>query len=144
MAKTKCIKFDPCYFSNTFFGPPAIVGRVLWSSICLSYLLSFCLSVDFLGIAWSGFFRFLHGARNPYEVVWQPDFPEIRENGPKMAKSMVFWIYWKIFSLIFSEFVLQWIFILFAVFLHKSRIWKNFISWDLGQNVLSQSDCRII
>ena len=27
--------------------------------------------------------------------------------------------------------------------LHKSHIWENFCSWDMGQNVLSQSDCRI-
>ena len=34
--------------------------------------------------------------------------------------------------------------ILFFVFLHKSHIWKHFCSWDLGQNVLSQLDCRIL
>ena len=29
-----------------------------------------------------------------------------------------------------------------TVFLHKSHIWKNFCPWVMGQNVLSQSDCR--
>ena len=46
-------------------------------------------------------------------------------------------------SLIFTEFVLWWKFILFAMFLHKSDIWGNFGSWDMGQNVLIQSDCSI-
>ena len=32
---------------------------------------------------------------------------------------------------------------LLAVFLHKSHIWENFCSWDIGQNALSQSYCRI-
>ena len=27
--------------------------------------------------------------------------------------------------------------------LHKSHIWKIFLSWDMGQIVFSQSDCRI-
>ena len=29
-----------------------------------------------------------------------------------------------------------------AVFLQKSRVRENFYSWGVGQNVLSQSDCR--
>ena len=43
----------------------------------------------------------------------------------------------KIWSLI-----LFW-FILFAVFLNKSVIWGKSGSWDMGQNALSQLDCRI-
>ena len=31
----------------------------------------------------------------------------------------------------------------FVVFLHKSRIWEKSWSGDIGQNALSQSDCRI-
>ena len=27
--------------------------------------------------------------------------------------------------------------------MHKSHIWERSCSWDLGQNALSQSDCRI-
>ena len=46
-------------------------------------------------------------------------------------------------SLIFTEFVLWWKFILFAMFLLKSDICGNFGSWDMGQNVLIQSDCSI-
>ena len=72
----------------------------------------------------------------------EPDFPEIFfcsqnwENGPKT------WFFGFIEKLIFTEFALWWKFILFAVFLYKSHIWENSGSWDMGQNVLSQSDCR--
>ena len=61
----------------------------------------------------------------------------------KWARNRVSWIYWKIWSLIFTEFVLYWKLVLFAVFLHKSHIWEKFCPWEMGENVLSQSDCRI-
>ena len=32
---------------------------------------------------------------------------------------------------------------LFAMFSHKSYIWEKKFSWDMGQNILSQSDGRI-
>ena len=32
---------------------------------------------------------------------------------------------------------------LFTVFLHKSYIWEQFSSWDIGQNALGQSHYRI-
>ena len=43
----------------------------------------------------------------------------------------------------FSEFVLKWKFMLFAMFLLKNRIWERSSSWCMGQNGLGQSDCRI-
>ena len=51
-------------------------------------------------------------------------------------KQGFFLIYWKILSLIFTEFVLEWKYILFAMFLHNSG------SQDMDQNVLSQSDYK--
>ena len=30
-----------------------------------------------------------------------------------------------------------------AVFLHKFHTWEKSSSWDMGQNALGQSDCRI-
>ena len=33
---------------------------------------------------------------------------------------------------------------LFAVCLHKSLIWESSGSWDMGQNALDQSDCKIL
>ena len=88
------------------------------------------------------FFKFWYGARNPYEVVREePDSPKkILENGPKMGQKQVFFIYWEIWSLIFTEFFLWLKFILFTVFLHKYHIWENYCSWDMGQNVLNQSE----
>ena len=52
-------------------------------------------------------------------------------------------MYLKIWSLIFPEVGVQWKFILFATFLHKSRIWKKFCSRDMGQNALGQEDYRV-
>ena len=33
---------------------------------------------------------------------------------------------------------------LFSVFLHKSHIWEKSCFWDIGENSLGQSDCRIL
>ena len=46
-------------------------------------------------------------------------------------------------KLIFTEFVLKWKLILFDVLLSKCHFRENFCSWDMAQNFLSQSDCRI-
>ena len=78
------------------------------------------------------FFKFWHGGGNRYEVV---------PYRVGISGRNFFWIYWKIWSLIFTEFVLQRKLMLFAT-LHKFHIWKK-ISWDMGQNVLSQSDCKV-
>ena len=32
---------------------------------------------------------------------------------------------------------------LIVVFLHKSYTWEKSVSWDMGQNALGQSDCKI-
>ena len=70
----------------------------------------------------------------------EKDFcPQNWENRPKMDQKKGFWIYWKISTLSFTEFVLQWKFILFAVFLNISHIWENFSFGYMDQNVLSQS-----
>ena len=45
--------------------------------------------------------------------------------------------------LIFIEFALYWKFLLCVVFLHKFYIWKQFCCWDIGQNALRQSNCKI-
>ena len=78
----------------------------------------------------------------------EPDFPgniflpqkfgKWTQNGSKT----VFWIYWKIYSLIFSEFCLKINFI-FAVFFHKSHTWEKSGSWDMDQDALDQSDCSM-
>ena len=116
-----------------------VAGRVLWNmvfgpsflSIFLSIFPSVLLSGRFRGIVSLVFSKFLHGTRNPYEIgMTEPDFserffaPKIGKMDHKWARNRVVWIYWKILSLIFTEFVLYWKFILFAVFLHKSLIGK--------------------
>ena len=86
------------------------------------------------------FSKFLHSVRNPYEIVHNKvGFYE--KKAPKFAKicrNRVFLVYWKNLLLIFSEFVLEWKFSLFAIFLHKSHIWERYGSWDMGQNTLGQ------
>ena len=74
------------------------------------------------------FSKFWHGASNPYEVVLdRAGFS--RKIAPKIGKmgqkQCFFKIYWKIYSLIFSEFALLKNFIIFVVFLHKSYTWEK-------------------
>ena len=95
-------------------------GLMKWvyPSFCPSVLLFILLSVFpsgcFLGIISLDISKFWHGARNPYEVVCDTArisrkfffAPNIRKMGQKWAR--VFWIYWKVLSVIFTEFVLSW------------------------------------
>ena len=125
----------------------AVARRALWNRVCPSFCPSFCpsilLSGHFLGILSLVFSKFWHGARNPYEVVQGQYFcdSKIGKMDQKWAKNRIFWIYWTIWLLIFTEFIL--LNLLFAVSLHKSSILKNAYPWDTGQNILSQSNCRI-
>ena len=91
----------------------AVAGRVLWNRVCPSSRPPSVLpSRHFLGIVSLVFSKFWHGARNPYEVVRdRAGFsrkiffaPKIGKMDPKWAKNRVFLIYWKIYSLIFTEF----------------------------------------
>ena len=64
----------------------------------LSILPSFHLLRRFLGIVLSGFYKFWHGARNPYEVVRDRTgfrrkicpAPQIEKMNEKWTKNMVF------------------------------------------------------
>ena len=80
--------------------------------------------------------------------AWQPNFlgKKILPQKSPIYKCF-FLIYWKVWSLTYTEFFLQW---KFAVFLRKSHIWEKFCFWNvmfcfniLFRNILSQSDCRI-
>ena len=81
-------------------------------SVLLSKFPSFGLTGHFLGIVSLIFSKFWHGARIPCDVVldrvgFSRKFflpPKIGKMGPKWAKNRVFSIYWKIWSLIFTEF----------------------------------------
>ena len=99
---------------------PGSVHPVL-PSFHLSFRPSFRLPMYFLGNVILVFSKFWLGARNPCEVVYNragfsgkkkiylppPSLPKKKlENGPKMGKKQFFLIQRKIWSLIFTEFVL--------------------------------------
>ena len=103
-----CI-FDFWSTSVALVGPMPVTRRILWNKVCQSV----CLSGHFLGIISLVFSKFWYGARNPYEVVCDsrvfqkiyflhPKLWKCTENGSKAVS----WIYWKIWQLIFTEFVL--------------------------------------
>ena len=116
-----------------------------------SFRLYVLLSGSFLEIGSLVFSENQHGVRGPCLVVvdragffLKKSFcPENWEMGKNWAKNRVFWIYWEIWSSIFSEFGLWRNFMMFPVFLHKSHTWEKSGSWDMSQNALNQSDCTI-
>ena len=107
----------------------------------LSVLLSCHLSWFFLGIEHLDFYKFRHGAKNPYEVVCdRANFLEKLlpqklgkwvKNSVNLKKNLVINFYW-ICSL-------MKICIICCVI---SYSWEKSCSWDIGQNILSQSSCR--
>ena len=121
--------------------PLVVAGRILWYRFCPSFPPDICLGVSLdldhqISLSW-------HYTRNSYEVVhnnlilWKncfcPKNKNVQSKGFLNSKKNLVTnfhciLYWKL---------------LFAVFLHKSSIWEKSYSWDIGQNPLSQSDCRI-
>ena len=82
-------------------GLPAVAGRVLWIRVRRSVFQS----GSFLGIGSLVFSKTQHSVRGPCLVVRdRADFLKILflpQKWGKWAKNKVFWIYWKIWSLIF-------------------------------------------
>ena len=118
-------------------GPPAVTGSYKIGSVRLSVHPSVLPSFRLSGRFWV-----LHGARNSYEVVsCKFGFSRKIFFCPKNWGN---WLKIGFFENLVIIFYLIWKHILFAVFLHKSHIWKDFCSWNMDQNVLSQSDCRIL
>ena len=71
--------------------------------------------------------------------------PKFGSKVPKMAPEIAFFgFFWKILSLVFLGNNLKWKVILLLMFLHQSHIWQNSGSRVLGQNAVSQSNCRIL
>ena len=126
-------------------------------SIRPSVRLSVLLSGSFLGIGSLVFSHTQHGARGPYDVVFdRAEFFEKKYFSSKYGKSMtkigqkcvflnllqnLFIIFFRIRSII-KVYVIAYT-ILFVVRLLKSHIWEKPDSGDMGQNAVSQSDCRI-
>ena len=71
-------------------------------------------------------------------------YPNLGKKGPKWSQNRFFWIFWKILWLVFLGNNLKWKLILLLIFHHQSNIWQNSDPWVMGQNAISQSDCRII
>ena len=104
-------------YNYLLLGPLVVAGSVLWNRVCPSILLSFHPSVllakDFLGIVSLVFSKFWHDTRNLMKLCmteldfpWKTFCPKIGKLYQRWAKNRVFSIYWKICSLIFTEFVL--------------------------------------
>ena len=74
------------------------------------------------------------------KIFWLKNLGKWTKNWPRTG---FFWIYWQIWSLIFTELVLLSKLILLAVFLQKSHVWENFCFRHMSQNILSQTDCRM-
>ena len=111
---------SPSYFSRKYkkkyisswtiiksnIGPPVVAGRFLWIRVRLSIFPSFRLEV-FLGLVHNFFLKLsmVLGAHvlcvTGLDYFWKIFLPQKWE---KWAKNKVSWIYWKIWSLIFSEF----------------------------------------
>ena len=82
--------------------------------------------------------------------VTEADFPEKNfllrklgkwtKNGPKTGffEFIEKFCHYLLLTLPYDE-----IYFICCKFLHKFHIWENFCSWDMGQNVLRQSDCKI-
>ena len=116
----------------------------------MSFLLSCCPSFrlpgHFLGIVTLVFSKFWHNAKNPYQnvrgrvgfsrkIFLSHKLGKWTKNEPKWGFFEFIGIcgLWILLNLIYNE-----NFILFSVFLHKSHVWENFCSWNMGQNVPNQ------
>ena len=131
---------DPCSRK----GP---IKSQLSVSVCLSVSLSVRLSVRCFSQKWlDSFFWFLA----QWQIIgisknWQSPFfqenSKRTQNGPKIV---FFWIIWKILSLVFIGNNLKWKLILLLIFYHQFRIWQNSGSGIVGQNIVSQSNSRIL
>ena len=102
-----------------------MTGRVLWIRVCPSFRPDV-----FLGLAHQFFLKLSM-------VFWEKILLPQK------------WGKWANLNLLENLFInFFWIsllrkFKLIPVSLHKSRIWEKSTSWDMGQNALGQSDCRI-
>ena len=59
---------------------------------------------------------------------------------PKWSNNRLFWIYWKIWSLVFATMKVYIICYVTA----QNPFLEKYGSWDMNQNALGQSDCRIL
>ena len=107
--------------------------------------------------SWNWLFSFLgetqHGVRGPYGVVYdRARFFQKNVLPPKWGKQTkprVLWTYRKVqFFSWFFIFLSVWstmkaCITVILVCLNKFHIWENYGFWDMAQNALRQSNCRI-
>ena len=120
--------------------PPSYGGS--YKITCLSVCSSVCQFSIFLR---NGTLVFRHDGR--WLECLKSDSPFFQKNSflPKFGSEIAFfWIFWKILLLVFLGNNLKWKLILLLMFLHQSHIWQNSGSRVLGQNAVSQSNCRIL
>ena len=126
-----------------FWSP--VVWRVLQNHHCLPVCPSIS-SAFFSGMAVSFFLIFGTMVKIGIFKNWRGlfsgklIFAQIWAKGPKWSQIKVFWVFWKILSLIFLGNDLKWKLILWLIFHHQSHIWQNCGSWV----AVSQSNCRIL
>ena len=135
-----------------YFVLPAVAGRVLQNSVCPSFRPSFCLSGRFFGIV-SVFSNFWLVARNLYEVVLDTarfsgkNFClQYWENGRKMGQKQGFLNLLKnvVINFVLNLFYNENLYYLLCSCTNLiALIWEHFYYWDIVQNVLIQSDCRL-
>ena len=121
----------------SLIGPPALAKRVLWIMFVL-------LSGIFTGMSSFVFSGTQHGIRGPYGVMTELDFWKnyfFSQKWGKLAKPGVLWMYMKILLLFF--FSIWSIIEVYINFCMLGKIFENFGSWDMCQNLLGQSDYRI-
>ena len=120
-------------------------SRVLW-------IRSVLLSRSFLEISSLNFSATQHGVKGPYGVMAEMDFSKkifCSQKWAKQVKPRVLWMYMKIqlfFFLIW--FIIVYINLVYTIKVYINcymfgKILENVGSWDMCQNVLGQSDCRI-
>ena len=100
------IPIDKANRNIVFLGTPAVTWRVLWIKVWPSFQLKV-----FLGLPhfYFYFWETQHGVKGPCSVVRETArFFEAKiflpQKWGKSARKRVFWIYWEIYLLIFSEF----------------------------------------
>ena len=142
------------FSSFLFFYVLSLVFNLLFHlSVCLSVCPSVCPSIQHFSQEWPfSFFWFLP----QWQLIeifknWLIHFPRkihfcpnLGKKGPKWSQNRVFWIFWKIFSLVLLGNNLKWKLMLLFIFHLQSHIWQKSGSWIMSQNAVSQSNCRIL
>ena len=119
-----CIK-SPLSVCQSFRPSVHQFGTFLRNSSLVFFLL--ILKAD-----WAHFSRKIH--------FW----PNLSKWTQKVPKEVFFYFFWNILSLDLLGSNLKWKLILLLIFHHQSHIWQNSGSQVMGQNAVSQSNCRIV